>query len=318
MELDLSSFGEWQPIGTSSNPFTGSFDGGDFKIAGLTITIDDGTPHIGLFGSTENAVLQNIHLRDVQIDVTGSHTGSIVGALSGWMIQTTVRNVSVTGMVRSNDFATGGIAGVSIFDSLSDSYSTADVSGAEYAGGLIGLIEGTTIERSYATGHVTGQYVGGIGGYSDGAVIVDSHATGNVTSTHAAGVSGGLIGEVLLNIMDTEVRNSYALGKVEGGMPGGVAGKKKEDFPLVKELTLTNVYWNASANPGLQTIGSDHGNGRCERAGHLRTEIQRAGQRRQRNGSGAQGRRILAAGFEPRILGNPRVRQQPPGIAQAA
>ncbi len=47
---------EWTPIGTSDNPFTGSYNGNGFKIIGLTDMHSDTT----LFGSANGANLYNI------------------------------------------------------------------------------------------------------------------------------------------------------------------------------------------------------------------------------------------------------------------
>lgn len=47
---------EWIPIGTSDNPFTGSYNGNGFKIIGLTDMHSD----ITLFGSANGANLYNI------------------------------------------------------------------------------------------------------------------------------------------------------------------------------------------------------------------------------------------------------------------
>lgn len=47
---------EWIPIGTSDNPFTGSYNGNGFKIIGLTDKHSD----ITLFGSANGANLYNI------------------------------------------------------------------------------------------------------------------------------------------------------------------------------------------------------------------------------------------------------------------
>ena len=54
-DIEISDV-EWIPIGTSDNPFTGSYNGNGFKIVGLT----DNTPSTTLFGSANSAKLYNI------------------------------------------------------------------------------------------------------------------------------------------------------------------------------------------------------------------------------------------------------------------
>ena len=51
-DIEISDV-EWIPIGTSDNPFTGSYNGNGFKIVGLT----DNTPSTTLFGSANRAKL---------------------------------------------------------------------------------------------------------------------------------------------------------------------------------------------------------------------------------------------------------------------
>lgn len=273
-DIDLSSFGNWEPIGTGSSPFTGSFNGGDFKIAGLKIATNNGDGFYGLFGFAQGAVLENIHLRDVQLDVTGSNVVQ-VGALAGSLQLAEVRNVSVTGSIRT-DAPAGGIAGGMSASTVSDSYSTADVSGGEYSGGLIGFLLGSTFERSYATANVTGANAGGLVGSIDYSTIVDSFAIGNAISEAPGGAAGGLIGQVRLGLSNSEVRNSYALGRAEGIAAGGLIGKL-HIYDTIGSLTLDLVYWNADANPGLRTIGSETGDAEKRRLDDLKKEITFAG-----------------------------------------
>ena len=72
---------EWVPIGTWDNPFTGTFTGNGFEIAGLTMT-DPDAEVIGLFGVAKNAHIYNVILRDYDITGAGRNiTGKSVGAI---------------------------------------------------------------------------------------------------------------------------------------------------------------------------------------------------------------------------------------------
>mgnify|MGYP006990147336 FL=1 len=72
---------EWVPIGTWDNPFTGTFNGNGFEIAGLTMT-DPDAEIIGLFGVAQNAHIYNVILRDYDITNAGRNiTGKSVGAI---------------------------------------------------------------------------------------------------------------------------------------------------------------------------------------------------------------------------------------------
>ena len=79
-DIQLST-DEWVPIGTWDNPFTGTFNGNGFEIAGLTMT-DPDAEIIGLFGVAQNAHIYNVILRDCDITSAGRNiTGKSVGAI---------------------------------------------------------------------------------------------------------------------------------------------------------------------------------------------------------------------------------------------
>ena len=79
-DIQLST-DEWVPIGTWDNPFTGTFNGNGFEIAGLTMTGPD-AEIIGLFGVAQNAHIYNVILRDCDIMSAGRNiTGKSVGAI---------------------------------------------------------------------------------------------------------------------------------------------------------------------------------------------------------------------------------------------
>lgn len=61
-QLDISGE-KWTSIGTSTNKFMGTFDGGGKTIKGLTDGGKSGT--YGLFGYVQDAVIKNIKLADV-------------------------------------------------------------------------------------------------------------------------------------------------------------------------------------------------------------------------------------------------------------
>ena len=160
-DIDLSSYKNgsgWEPIGSNSSPFTGTFDGNGNTISNLTINRST-TDYIGLFGITDNAEIQNTKLENATI--TGRH---YTGALVGWNEGT-----------------------------ITNSYATGAVSGGAWVGGLVGYNSSGTITKSYATSTVTGQYyVGGLAGSCYDSLITNSYATGDVKSE--VNDVGGLVG----------------------------------------------------------------------------------------------------------------------------
>lgn len=61
---DITMSGEWQPIGTSKNPFTGTFDGNGYTIYDLTAAPEAN----GFFGVAKDAVIRNVVLENASFD----------------------------------------------------------------------------------------------------------------------------------------------------------------------------------------------------------------------------------------------------------
>lgn len=153
-----------------------------------------------------------------------SFTGTVngedsVGGLIGYLDGCAVRNSSSSGEVEGYD-KIGGLVGYNYKGSIFKSYSDSSVAGlvdSYRIGGLVGE-SGlySTIDRSYATGDVTGlDNLGGLVGESSNfCKITNSYALGNVSSTVDDDFLsvGGLVGAVI----SSTVENCYATGIVSG------------------------------------------------------------------------------------------------------
>ena len=108
----------WQPIGTSGNPFTGSFDGQGYEIRDLFIDRTDEN-EVGLFGLVdEGGVIKNVGV--VNAAVAGKqYVGGLVGNSSG-----TVSNSYFSGGV-TGDQCLGGLVGGNV-GTVSNSYYNYD------------------------------------------------------------------------------------------------------------------------------------------------------------------------------------------------
>lgn len=85
-DIDASSIKEWTPIGTASNPFTGSFDGKGRTIKNINWTIDASKyADAGLFGYTKGASILglNVGLTGNKITVKGNAAGLNAGVIVG-------------------------------------------------------------------------------------------------------------------------------------------------------------------------------------------------------------------------------------------
>ncbi len=128
-------------------------------------------------------------------------------------------------------------------------YSTGNVKGKNYVGGLIGGIsgKGSILRNSFARGSVTGRSdVGGLAGTSDGAVIY-SYSTGNVTGdTRTGGLLGSCSGTVTSSYWDTQT----------SGQSNSAGGTPRTTDPLTYPYSPT-VYsgwdftsvWKADTDP---------------------------------------------------------------------
>lgn len=172
------------PIGNNSNHFTGSYNGQNYTIDNLFINRPN-THYIGLFGYTYYAPIENLGVTN--IDITGdNYTGALIGDLGG-----SVSNCYSTGNVSGSEII-GGLIGNAYGGSVSGSYSSCTVTGSYDIGGLIGE-NSNSIENCYSTGGVDGDYeVGGLVGSNHSGTISQSYSSGSVSSDYD--IAGGLIG----------------------------------------------------------------------------------------------------------------------------
>mgnify|MGYP000966059192 FL=1 len=251
INLNVAPYNEdagWEPIGSNSSPFTGTFDGNGKTISNLTIDRST-TDYVGLFGVTgDTAKIPNVKLENIK--VTGKQcTGALVGENGG-----TITNSYTTGAITGNDYVGGLVGSNTNGGSITNSYATAAVRGTGfYVGGLVGSNEGT-ITNSYATGLVTGNnLVGGLVGWNDQGSITNSYATGAVTGAQpGSGYVGGLVGS---NADYSTITYSYWDINTSGRtLSQGGTGKTTADMKLKGTYTGWdfNTIWDivGSTNDG--------------------------------------------------------------------
>ena len=222
----------WQPIGDSSDAFSGRFNGNGHTISNLMID-RSGTSNIGLFGYTSSGTeITNLGLLNIDIIAFSSYVGGLVG----WN-ESTMTNTYATGSIIGTSSRVGGLVGRNAGTVMS-SYATVSVGGTSRAGGLVGRNYGIIV-NSYATGSVTGSArVGGLVGRNTN-LITSSYATGSVEGTSQI---GGLVGRHDIGT----ITNSYATGLVTGDSnAGGLVGRSDTS-------TTTDSYWDINTS-GIRT-----------------------------------------------------------------
>jgi len=239
------------PIGSSSTPFTGLFNGNGDTLSNLAIDLPSQS-YVGLFGYVSGTGKGVENLALVSASVTGNdYVGGLVGYDSGG----TVQNSSVAGSVVSTGSGAnyvGGLVGDNDVGAIvEDSYETASVTGIANVGGVAGQNYGT-IENSYAAGSVTGtgQDIGGLLGDNDvNSVVENSYATGAVSGGDRV---GGLVG---YNGPSGSVVNSYETGAVTGSTNlGGVVGYNYGGG------VISANYFEQDVNASLSGIGNTASN----------------------------------------------------------
>ena len=92
-DLDLSGETNWTPIGTSSQPFSGIFDGQNHVIYNMKISTSK--RYCGLFGYLRNASIRNLGIENAAV----TSSGNDVAILSGFAQGGTIERCYVTGTV---------------------------------------------------------------------------------------------------------------------------------------------------------------------------------------------------------------------------
>jgi prepilin-type N-terminal cleavage/methylation domain-containing protein len=211
-DIDLEGFdyyGDgtgWAPIGGSTLPFAGSFDGNGFMVKNLYINRPGQTGQ-GLFGRVQGAVIENTAVSGVNI--TGSQD---VGALVGYLQTGQISNCCSSGRISALGTA-GGLAG------FNEGIISGSISKASVTGGYIGFAGGIAGSSGFSSkiidcrseGDISGvSKVGGIAGSLNGEIL-NCHAVGSVSGEARV---GGLVGQIASVSYGPVIRNSYFTGTV--------------------------------------------------------------------------------------------------------
>ena len=158
LEIDSNSSATWTPIGTSSSPFVGYFDGGGYTISGEMVTAKD-VADAGFFGYAGlGAVITNLtNAANVTSSVQNpgaSYVGGIVGRAIGYDGNSQFNSTyiiachntgTITNGTEMSEYAIGGIAG-GIFSgtcvlacSNTGNLADNDPDNGIFIGGIVGL-----------------------------------------------------------------------------------------------------------------------------------------------------------------------------------
>jgi len=146
-----------------------------------------------------------------------------------------ISNCYSTGNVNGTAWV-GGLVGSSDYGYLSNCHSTGDVNANHTVGGLLGRNVGN-VSNCYSTGSVSANHtIGGLVGANGdgdhpGGQISNCYSTGDVSGTHSV---GGLVGRNGLRDLDRGIHtpgyifNTYSVGSVQGtSNVGGLVGNNE-------------------------------------------------------------------------------------------
>jgi len=225
--------------------FDGVFDGNDHKI--IDLTIDAGGSYLGLFGYIDDGEIRNLGLEGGFVRGTGDD----VGGLAGMSYYGSISNCYSTGDVSGDDSVGGLVGQKGAGSSVSNCYSTGNVSGEYGVGGLVG--SDVMVTKGYFSGNVSSKYVvGGLAGHKVGG-ISNCYATGDVSGEDWV---GGLKG-----MSRTRVSNCYSTGKVEGTgeNTGGLVGANGYGTTMgCLYGVISNCYWNTETSGEAKMCGDQY------------------------------------------------------------
>lgn len=288
-DIDLDYTTEFTPIGSSTNPFTGTFDGDGHKLIGLTID-ETGNDYVGLFSSVGvSGTIKNLGLENV--DITGrDYVGALVGSNFGRIENCYVSSGSIANRSRS-----GGLIGSTTNNRISNCYSsdleiTITTTGASQGltGGLIGYMYGSVslVRTCYSinntiTNDGIGDRIGGFIGHMIAGVVRQCYSSGN-TIINGDGNIGGFAGSISAVSYDPDyiVKDCFSSDTITGdssvgGFCGAVSNYKINRCYSTTDVTgntfvggfagvnsssiISNCYWDTETS-GQAT--SDGGTGR--------------------------------------------------------
>ena len=266
-DIDLSGK-SITPIGNSSNPFIGVFDGDGHTISGISFTKSNADGNIGLFGAIKNAVVKNLTIKDASIlfdkDSEVKKSSLNYGLMIGISTASLVDNCHVTGNV----------------DVLSKVITTDN--NVLSAGGIIGKVDGGKISGCSFKGSVAAQYgiayTGGIIGFAQGETpdfmllnsIADAtiSAVGtayNVTTgtSYAYARAGVLIGNIShagrlasLIALGTAKATTTRSGTSTSSLTSGVFGRVNSSVSSTSNTPMYHIYYSESIEKPVGNVSS--------------------------------------------------------------
>jgi len=208
----------WLPIGNSTFPFTGSFNGDNHTINNLFI--NRSMISVGLFGvvgeTGVNTEIYNIGITNANVSSNG-WSSALVGYVYGY--GSYINNSYSTGYINTTDNGAGGLIGYVWYGNINNCYSNATVDSMGNLGGLVGIVNTGTVKNSFSYG--------------------------SVTDNNPASSSGGFIGHAL----GSNTFSNNFFDKQTSGFTTSDGATGKYTLDMQKYNTFNSVGWDIDTTP---------------------------------------------------------------------
>ena len=232
---NMGNYLEWTPIGTTENPYKGTFDGQGHEVIGLYFN-DANADYVGMFGYSNG----------------------------------TIKNVGVVGSYFNGKNGVGGVCGYS-YGEISNCYNTSTVNGVANVGGIVGVNWGGKIRNCYNTGSISASNygAGGIAGYNYYATIMNCYSSAAISAPKSVGgicgaSDGGTVNTCYYSSKDFK---GAAVGRSDSGTEQNVSAKTATQFTSGEVAYLlsggvtdgTQVWYQTIGTDGCPTLDNTHG-----------------------------------------------------------
>ena len=230
-DIDASDTQNWnagagfEPVGDSTNYFTGVFDGQGYTITGLYINRPSSTG-VGLFGYIDNAEITNVGLIDADVTALGN-----AGTLVGGSLYSTISQAWASGNLTGTDSSQTSIGGL--------------IGYSKWTGSLVSQCHSGVNVFASSSGSPANRAGGLVGNNNKGSIIIDCYATGNVSGKRKI---GGLVSDNTYGSYGGYIKRCYSTGKVTGS-GGGLVGYN------YKGGVTYDSYWDVQTSGKTSSYG---------------------------------------------------------------
>ncbi len=267
-DVDLNNK-PWTPIShfsrgseDSEKWFTGTFDGNNHTVHGLTFSNPTDDYAAGLISTVNNATVKNITVASGSLSSEDS-AGAVVGVLKG---ESTVDNCHNTGATITAKGAAAGVVGraYGTKNVITNCSNSGTITGEQKVGGIVGIASctgsTTTISGCSNTGKISGGNAGtgGILGYAGTRTTVSECTNTAAIGTGDENWGGGIVGYNMASADGIAISQCTNTGEIKaknaGGIYGAVGSYQASD---IEGCTNSGVVTGVATAGGIAAVMGD-------------------------------------------------------------